>query len=57
MELYRGIDLHSTNSYPVVLDGDDRVVFQRRLADELDVIVAALAPFGSEISGIVVVAT
>ena len=57
MELYCGIDLHSTNSYTVVLDGDDRVVFQRRLANELDVIVAALAPFGSEISGIVVVAT
>ncbi len=28
MELYRGIDLPSTNSYTVVLDGDDRVVFQ-----------------------------
>jgi hypothetical protein len=23
MELYRGIDLHSTNSYTVVLDGGD----------------------------------
>lgn len=57
MELYCGIDLHSTNSYTVVLDGDDRVVFRRRLANDLDVIVAALAPFGSEISGVVVEST
>ena len=57
MELYRGIDLHSTNSYVVVLDRDDRVVFQRRLANDLDVIIPALAPFAADIAGVVVEST
>ena len=48
MKLYVGIDLHSNNSYVVVLDHNDRVVFQRRLANDLDVVIAALAPFGNK---------
>lgn len=42
MELYAGIDLHSNNSVRVVLDGNDRVVYQKRLPNELDTIVTAL---------------
>lgn len=57
MELYCGIDLHSTNSYVVVLDPDDRVMFQRRLANDLDVIIPALAPFAARIAGVVVEST
>ena len=57
MELYCGIDLHSTNSYVVVLDRDDRVAFQRRLANDLEVVIAALARFGSDIAGVVVEST
>ena len=57
MELYCGIDLHSTNSYVVVLDRDDRVAFQRRLANDLEVVTAALARFGSDIAGVVVEST
>ncbi len=57
MTLYCGIDLHSTNSYVVVLDQEDRAVFDRRLPNELGIIVAALEPFGSEISGVVVEST
>ncbi len=53
MELYRGIDWHSTNGYVVVLDRDERVVFQRRLANDVAVVVGALAPFGAYIAGIV----
>ena len=49
--------LHSTNSYVVVLDRDDRVAFQRRLANDLEVVIAVLARFGSDIAGVVVEST
>jgi len=57
MELYCGIDLHSTNSYVVVSDASDRAVYQRRLANDLGVIVAALSPFSARLRGIVVEST
>ena len=57
MEFYCGIDLHSTNSYVVVSDGQDRAVFQRRLANDLGVILKALAPFAERLCGVVVEST
>ncbi|MFM8900062.1 MAG: IS110 family transposase [Burkholderiales bacterium] len=42
MELYAGIDLHSNNSVLSVLDETDRVVFAKRLPNDLAAIVAAL---------------
>lgn len=35
MKLYSAIDLHSNNSVLVILDGRDRVVYERRLKNEL----------------------
>ena len=35
MELYAGIDLHSNNSVVSVLDENDRVVFAKRLPNDL----------------------
>ena len=35
MKSYAGIDLHETNSVIVVLDDDDRVLYQQRLRNEL----------------------
>ena len=43
MKLYGGIDLHSTNSYVVVSDEKDRVLFQRRIANDLWLISEALS--------------
>lgn len=57
MRLYCGIDLHSTNSYVVILDEADRVHFQRRLANDLGVILDALAPFRDGLCGLVVEST
>jgi transposase len=57
MELYGGIDLHSNNIYLTLLDQDDRVVFERRLANDLDVIRRALLPYRSAIRGLVVEST
>jgi len=53
MKLYCGIDLHSTNSYVVVSDAEDRAVFQRRLVNDLGVILEALAPFADRLVGVV----
>jgi len=57
MRYYCGIDLHSSNSVVVVIDEADRVAFKGRLANELGVIVDALAPFGDGLSGVVVEST
>jgi transposase len=57
MELYCGIDLHSNNSYVVVLEPGGRRRFARRLANDLAVILAALAPFRAALAGIAVEST
>jgi transposase len=57
MTCYSGIDLHSTNSVVVVSDETDRVLYQRRLPNELSGIAAALEPYRSELAGVVVEST
>ena len=42
MGCYVGIDLHATNSVVVVSDEADRVLYQKRLRNELSVILMAL---------------
>jgi len=57
MELYAGIYLHSNNSVLVVLDGNDRVVYQKRLPNELDTMVTALRSCPGAITGVAVEST
>jgi len=57
MKLYGGIDLHSNNSVVVLLDEEDRLVYRRRLPNDLEVIVAELAPFQDALEGLVVEST
>lgn len=57
MTCYSGIDLHSTNNVVVVSDEADRVLYQRRLPNELSKIVEALEPYRSELAGVVVEST
>ncbi len=52
-----GIDLHSSNSFIVIIDEQDRVVYSRRHANRLTEILDALAPYQSELSGIAVEST
>lgn len=52
-----GIDLHSNNSVVVVSDAEDRIVLQRRLANDLRQILTALAPHQGELAGVVVEST
>ncbi len=57
MNKYIGIDLHSNNSVVVVTDEEDRVIYQKRLANKLDEILLALAPHKEETVGVVVEST
>jgi transposase len=57
MDKFIGIDLHSNNSVVVVTDGEDRVLFEKRLPNELKQILAALAPHREETVGVVVEST
>jgi transposase len=55
--LYGGIDLHSNNSVVVVKDGDGRVLYRRRVANDLRGIEQALAQYREELRGVVVEST
>ncbi|MBC3911638.1 IS110 family transposase, partial [Undibacterium umbellatum] len=55
--LFCGIDLHSNNSVVVISDESDKVLYSRRLANDLETICAALAPYQSQLTGVVVEST
>jgi transposase len=57
MTLYCGIDLHANNSVIAVLDETERVVMERRVANELSQILAVLEPYSAELTGCVVEST
>jgi len=57
MQVYAGIDLHSTNSYIGIIDENDQRLFQKRLPNELHEILLALKPFKENLSGIAVEST
>ena len=57
MRVYAGIDLHSSNNYIGVIDGQDRRLYQKRLPNDLDTILSALAPFKKDLAGVVVEST
>ena len=57
MKLYGGIDLHANNSVVTLIDQQDRVVYQKRLPNELEHILLSLSPYQSAIEGLVVEST
>ena len=57
MALYCAIDLHSTNNVPVVIDENDKILFQKRLPNDLATVHAALAPYQSQLHGVAVEST
>lgn len=57
MSLYCGIDLHSTNSVLSIINDEDRVMFEKRLPNDLTRIRSALAPYYNELVGCVVEST
>jgi transposase len=57
MKLYGAIDLHSNNNMTVVTDEQDRVVYEKRLPNDLGLIVQQLANYRDGLQGIVVEST
>ena len=57
MSLYCGIDLHSTNSYIVVLDDEDRIVLDKRLPNRLEAVLGELEPLRESLTGIAIEST
>jgi transposase len=55
--MYCGIDLHSNNSVVAVIDDADRIVAQKRFANDLAKIVAFVACWRDELVGVVVEST
>lgn len=56
-KLYGGLDLHANNSVVVVLDEQDQVLYHKRLPNELEKILQQLAPFRTQLQGLVVEST
>jgi transposase len=55
--LFCGIDLHSNNCLVVVSDDADKVVYSKRLPNDLAAICGALSPYQQELFGVVVEST
>jgi hypothetical protein len=45
MKLYGGIDLHSNNSVLVLIDEEYRVIYEKRLRNDLALILRELVPY------------
>jgi transposase len=45
MQLYTGIDLLSSNSYLAIIDENCKRVFKRKLPNDSEQILSALAPY------------
>jgi transposase len=57
MKLYGAIDLHSNNNVTVLIDEQDQVIYQKRLANDLSLIGEQLSPYAPSLEGIVVEST
>jgi transposase len=57
MELYSGLDLHSTNTYIGILTPEFNRVFKKRVSNNLDLILETLEPFKDQLKGLVVEST
>ena len=57
MKLYCGIDLHSNNSVVVILDEADKVIYQKKLNNDLFSILQQLSVYKNEITAIAIEST
>ncbi len=57
MTLYCGIDLHSTNCVVAILDDNDSTVYEKRLPNDLALIIGVLQTYQAELAGCVVEST
>lgn len=57
MKLYCGIDLHSTNSYVAVVSEDSKNLLCRKIPNDKERLISALAPYKKKIKGIAIEST
>ena len=57
MEVYARLDLHSTNTYVAMIDGENKVLYKQRHRNDVPAILSALDPFKKDIQGVVVEST
>jgi len=57
MRLYCGIDLHSNNSVVVILDETDKMVYQKKLNNDLATILEQLFVYKDKITAIAIEST
>ncbi len=57
MKLYGAIDLHSTNNVTVLIDEQDKIVYEKRLPNDIAMILKELSIYRSRLEGIVVEST
>jgi len=57
MDTYAGIDLHSSNSFVGVINGEDQRLYGKRHPNRLDDVLRALDPFQDSLKGVVVEST
>lgn len=57
MQSYAAIDLHSNNGVLTVIDENDRVLRQKKLANKLELFVNELKPFRGTLHGVAVEST
>ena len=57
MPRYGGIDLHANNRVVVLLNEQGQVISQRRFSNHLPTLLEQLAPYHSDIKGVVVAST
>lgn len=57
MKLYTAFDLHSSNNYLGIIDGNGKRIFKRKLPNDPKYILAALRPYRDNIAGIAVEST
>ncbi len=52
-----GVDLHSNNGYYGIIDRNDERIFQKKLPNDLPLILSALDSFRKDVEGIVIEST
>jgi len=57
MTYYCGIDLHSNNHVVVIINHEDKRVYEKRLANDINLTLEALAPYRDSLQGIAVEST
>ncbi len=57
MKFYAGIDLHSNNLVLVILDSNDKVIYSKRLPNDVQSILGVLAMYKEQIEAVAIEST